>query len=200
MKKNKMIYLLILCFIIQSKTEYTFEIIEELIPKSFIFNTFEYSYFKILKYNLLCNENIKNNTLTDINFQIYATPYVYRYLYFYNDYSKISQDDNFNFLNYTSKKEIDLSSKSLNILFDNLTCNKDYYFIISYAYFPNFKKSLILNYFQISIINKETNIFSLSPLLSDFYSIIPRTKDKEENFSYYFNPFSYFIRKKKFSF
>ena len=58
MNTKILLFLLLFCYIIQIKAEYSFETIEELIPESFLFDKFEYSSYKILKYTPTCNNVI----------------------------------------------------------------------------------------------------------------------------------------------
>ena len=49
MNTKILLFLLLFCYIIQIKAEYSFETIEELIPESFLFDKFEYSSFLNIK-------------------------------------------------------------------------------------------------------------------------------------------------------
>jgi hypothetical protein len=160
------------------KTEYEYEIIEEFIPKTIIFDRAD----KVIKYHLSC-KNERNET--SIYFQI-ITNKDYHYLYFYDDFTKIQKDEKGNYKNYLLKETI-ISNKPI-ITFNSLTCNKDYYFII---HNENYDINIPSSNIQISIVNDETKIFNLSPSLSLDYTLYPRENHKEECFYYSFNENKY---------
>jgi len=153
MKMIKHLFILLLLYY-SVKTEYEneYELIEEFIPKTIIFNRAD----KIIKYKLSC-KNERNET--NVYFQI-ITNKDYHYLYFYDDFTKIQIDEKGNFINYILMRNI-ISNKPV-INFNTLTCNKDYYFII---YKKNYDMNAPSSNIQISIINDETKIFNLSPSL-----------------------------------
>jgi len=186
MNKN-IIYLLLMGFIIKSKTEYAFEIIEELIPKRILFDNLEISPFKILKYSPLCEENISSKT-ANIYFQYYFFNDETFYLYLYDNFSEIKQDE---YGKFSISKYIGPFVGG-GQLFRNLTCKRDYYFIILYS--SNNKiittNELKTKYFEILILKEETNI-NLSPLLSDHYRIYSRKKEDSLFFSFNCTMFAY---------
>lgn len=174
-------------FIIKSKTEYAFEIIEELIPKRILFDNLEISPFKILKYSPLCEENISSKT-ANIYFQYYFFNDETFYLYLYDNFSEIKQDE---YGKFSISKYIGPFVGG-GQLFRNLTCKRDYYFIILYS--SNNKiittNELKTKYFEILILKEETNI-NLSPLLSDHYRIYSRKKEDSLFFSFNCTMFAY---------
>ena len=94
MNKN-IICLLLTGYIIQSKTEYTFEIIEELIPKGILFSNLEttlYKLYKILKYNLIRDENLNAKT-ANIHLQFHSFKNSNFDLYLYDNFSEIKQNE-----------------------------------------------------------------------------------------------------------
>ena len=170
--------LLLLYYSVKTEYENEYELIEEFIPKTIIFNRAD----KIIKYKLSC-KNERNET--SVYFQI-ITNKDYHYLYFYDDFTKIQMDEKGNFINYILMRNI-ISNKPV-INFNTLTCNKDYYFII---YKKNYDMNAPSSNIQISIINDETKIFNLSPSLSLDYTLYPRENHKEECFYYSFNENKY---------
>ena len=185
---NKNIFCLLLTsFIIKSQTEYSFEIIEELIPKRFLLNNLESYFYKILKYNLLCDENINSKT-ANIYFQAYSHKDRFLSLYLYDNFSEIKQNENGLFSNSKYQGGISTGYE----LFRNLTCKKDYYFIILYYNYNGIKiiSDLQSKYFEILILKEDTNI-NLSPLLSERYRIIPRKKEDNLFFSFNCTMFAY---------
>ena len=191
MNTKILLFLFLFCYIIQIKAEYSFETIEELIPKSYLFDKFENSSYRILKYTPNCNGNTDSNT-TNIYFQMYNNKLVRDlYLYYYDNYSNIEQDDNGFFVNH--KLKIYLSKSNYyndvyyNIKFDDLICQNDYYFIVFFFIRQSYFNTVDTKYFLISIINEGSNMINLSPLLSDYYTIIPRKENEVENLFYSFN-------------
>ena len=190
MNTKILLFLLLFCYIIQIKAEYSFETIEELIPKSYLFDKMEYSSYKILKYKPTCKNT--DSDMTNIYFQMYSIKLFGEfYLYYYDNYSNIEQDENGFFLKH--KLEIDLeklnykSEAYYNIKFNDLICQKEYYFIVFFFAEERYNSALQTKYFLISIVNEGSNMINLSPLLSDYYTIIPRKENEVENLVYSFN-------------
>ena len=179
MKMIKHLFILFLLYCsVKAEYENEYEIIEEFIPKTIIFKRAD----KTIKYKLSC-KNERNET--NVYFQI-ITNKDYHYLYFYDDLAKIQMDTKGNFINYILRRNISSNKPVIN--FNNLTCNKDYYFI---NYNKNYDMNSPFSNIQISIINDETKIFHLSPLLSLDYTLYPRENHKEECFYYSFNENKY---------
>ena len=154
-------------------SNYTYEIIEELIPNYATFDLLDFNAFKIFKYIPKCTEN-NNNYNKSINAQIIMYM-VYMELYLYDNFSKIEQNEDASFINYLDYRNIynweDFQVES----FHNLICGKEYYFVTSLAY-----KLATCNtrYFQFTIIDESTDIINISPLISDRFAFIGR-KSKE---------------------
>ena len=172
------ITLLILYYSVKANTEYKYEVIDEFVPKLI----FPDKSGKILKYNLLCGD--KRNE-TKIYFQAMTNDKYSFGIYLYDDFTKIKKDDYGFYRNYTSRVEIPYDKPV--IIFNNTSCNKDYYFAILGMDSLNNKGTTFI---QITIFNDETNIFNLSPLLSLDYTFFPRN-NKEECFYYSFNESKY---------
>ena len=173
-KTKILFFFLIFCFtIFQTKSEYIPEKIEEAIPKNFFFDRFEDSSDKILEYKVFCN--FKSST-TNVSFQIFFISALYAKIYMYDNFNSIRQKDGY-FADYNFTKNVNNPS---NISFNNLICNKDYYFIISILN-PNYN----FKYYQVLILSDETNAINLNPSLSDYYYIVPRKNG--ENLIYKFN-------------
>ena len=135
---------------------------------------------KIFKYNLLCGD--KRNK-TNIYFQA-MTGYRFSF-YLYDDFTKIKKDKYGNYKNYTLCKSI----RGPVTIFNNITCNKDYYFALTNDFSISKEEPTFI---QISIINDEINNFNLSPLLSLDYTLFPRENNLFlESLYYCFNESKY---------
>ena len=172
------ITLLILYYSVKANTEYKYEVIDEFVPKLI----FPDKSGKIFKYNWLCGD--KRNE-TNIYFQAMTNDRYSLEIYFYDDFTKIKKDEDGFYRNYTSREEI-LDDKPV-IIFNKLSCNKDYYFVILRR---GSLDNIVSIFIQITIFTDETNIFNLSPLLSLDYTLFPRN-NKEECFYYSFNESKY---------
>ena len=181
MKKIIFFFLFFYLSLIQTKTIYDIDIIKEQVPKTLLFDAFESFPYKILKYYTLCNENSNSGTI-NITFQIYSETFKSINLYRYDSLSDIKREENGTFSNSTPRKII---SNSI-IPFNDLICDKDYYFVLSTKSSPDIFMKLYFQLYTILILDEKTNTINLSPLQSDYYSIIPRTKGFE-NLFYSFN-------------
>ena len=176
-----MTYLLLLLFIFIniisiSLNIYTFDTINELIQKTIIFETDLVSY-KIFKYIVPCDNNIPQK---NISLQISLDSLDNVFLFIYQSFSDICQDDSSIFLNYKWLHQIFYSSS---IIIPNLICNQEYYFVFQriradISYYPF--------YTEVIIVDNSKDIIEISPDLSDHYSIYQRTKN-EEKISYSYN-------------
>ena len=122
--KKYLLYIFILQ-ISKVLSNYTHELIDEMIQKSVIFEKCDFDSFKIFKYIPLCKGKI--NWIKQVYLQISNEDSMY--LYIYDNYSKIEQDKDADFINYKGRKIL----YSFNSFALNLTCQKDYYFIVSNA-------------------------------------------------------------------
>ena len=148
------------------------ETLIESVPKYYYH--FSFNSFKIFKYIPSCEDNIKTKNVYVQTDGI---------LYLYSDFSNIKQDESSKFINYN--KHLGEYSN----LVTDLTCGKDYYFVLSI----NIEGyEIVINRNQITIINQDENIINLSPLLSNYFSLYPRT-EKEEIFYYSFNETKYVL-------
>ena len=176
MSKTFIIFLLFLCFF--KVKVYDYETLEELMPKTIFLNKSD-SYV-IMKYKALCAKDHSTN----INFQTTGNFYsLFGYVYLYDDLSKATRNKNGYFVDFNEQNRL-----YNNIIFNNITCQKDYYFII--LYFETYPH-LYNNYYQVTIINEETNIFNLSPISSQYYTFFQRQQKLSENFIYEFNETRY---------
>ena len=94
----KMFIIFLIIFIHQDlliSTNYIFETIEELIPKTIIFKSTDLNPFKILQYIPSCPE--KDNYQKSIYLQMLYEHLDNQYIYIYDDFSQISQNSNSNF-------------------------------------------------------------------------------------------------------
>ena len=170
------IILILLYYSVKTSTDYEYDILDEFIPKTII----DANSDKIFKYHLSCKDERK---APKIYFQVMTNDYFY--LLLYDDLNKIYKVGNF-YKNYTSISSFYYYNNN-NIIFNNLTCNKDNYFII-YQRFYDINEQY---FYQISIVNEETNIFNLSQLLSPYYFLFPRESNKKESFYFSFNETKY---------
>ena len=93
-----LLYILILQFF-KILSNYTYELIDEMIQKYVIFEKYDFDSFKIFKYIPLCKGKI--NPIKQVYLQITSVNNMYcNYLYIYDNYSKIEQDINANFIDY----------------------------------------------------------------------------------------------------
>ena len=100
------------------------------------------------------------------------------YLYMYDNFTLIEQDKNAYFINYKERIIID-KDKSESFFISNLTCEKEYYFIISMA--TNYPEYYDSDNGQFVILDEKDDI-KLSPLLSNSFSIHQREKIKKQFF------------------
>ena len=149
---------------------YIHDTIEEIIPKYIIFEIRDFNSFKIFKYVPLCEEN--SNFTKSINFQIEVSPTAY--LYLYDNFSHIEQNEYGYFINSLEEK-IMVIDHDYGFIFPNLTCEKEYYFIISVTSADPYYLSSIV---QFSIIDELKDKINLIPSLSDFFMIYQNNPPK----------------------
>ena len=184
--KVNIIFLII--FIFQAFTiscNYSYEPIEELIPKTAIFETRDFNSYKIYRYIPSCsgayiyNKNIYLQIIADGQDSDIC-------IYFYDNYEKIEQDSNSFFINFIGK-ETYIYRLIDSILISDLNCNQEYYIVISNAHpYPN----KYVSGFIFNIMDADIGNITLSPELSDFFSFHKR-KNKEEIILYSFNETKY---------
>lgn len=175
MFQNILLFLLFFLFPLPSKSANFIEEIEEFVPK-IITSDGKYYFYKIFKYHIPYNENFKK---TSINIQIDFINDLNIYIY---DNLTIVENEAEYFNNYMdiikiTNKQHFYSTKKLN-------CDNDYYLVFEYFDYQHYHLDYDIKfcYFQIVIINEETNIINISPLLSDYFEIIPRNIYKNETF------------------
>ena len=166
---------------------YSFEPIEELIPKTAIFETSDFNSYKIYRYIPSCSGT--NISPKNIYIQILGgSQSDFIYVFFYDNYEKIAQDKDSFFTNFIGKvKYISSFNIANSILFSDLNCNQEYYIVISDTQ-PN--PDTIVSGFIVNVIDADIGNITLSPELSDFFSFHKR-KDKEEIILYSFNETKY---------
>ena len=151
---------------------YTFEIIEELVPNYATFDLLDFNAFKIYQYIPQCTEY--NNYNRSLYAQLIMN-YIHLNLYLYDNFSSIEQDEDARFINSLDYRNFynweDFQVES----FHNLICGKEYYFVISLASKLTYWDT---RYFQFTIIDESTEIINISPLLSERFAFIGR-KSKE---------------------
>ena len=154
-------------------SNYTFEIIEELLPNYATFDLLDFNSFKIFKYIPQCTE-YNNNYNRSIYAQLLMN-YINLKLYLYDNFSNIEQNEDAGFINYLDYRNINNMEAFQVESFDNLFCGKEYYFVISLA---SKLTHCYTEYFQFTIIDESTDIINISPLKSDSFAFIGR-KSKE---------------------
>ena len=178
---------LIIIFILQFlfiSSNYSFELIEELVPKKLIFDMFDFNSFKIFKYIPTCIENSKFNK------SVYAetfTDYIHIDIYLYDNFNNIRQDNRAKFINYLDFREERKGGDSSVELF-NLTCDKEYFFVLSFAR-SNIEVSRFYSLF--SIIDLSNDKINISPLISEYF--IFDIRKPIEIFEYFHNETKYAI-------
>ena len=182
MKVNIFFLVIFISNVFVISSNYTYEIIEELIPKTITFNSQNPNIFKIYKYIPFCQKTSQNKK--DIYYQ--SLEYGYYYLYIYDDFNKIAQDSEFNFINYI--KYIYLLNRVESILISDLDCKKEYFFIIKpHIYENRYYKFQISFGLRLNIIDGNSDNINLSPELSDIFSFIQRNETKKEIIFYSHN-------------
>jgi hypothetical protein len=172
MKQNFLIYLLSILIVLPVKTNFIYEEIEELIPKTMVFDL--YHDILIYKYHIPFNDDSKVG-----NFTLFISSIdEYLSLFIYDNYSIIADAEKGDFINYNSKIE---KFTKKDIIFDNLTCDNDYYLVFQYP---------TTEFFEITILNNRNKTLNISPLLSDYFKIYPSNKEHLQCF-YYFNETKY---------
>ena len=165
-------YIFITIFILQFfhfSYQYNYEIINEVVPNNIYFQPDNYSSFKIFEYAPKCVSN-KN-----IYVQLVTNDFIY--LYMYDNYSNINQDEeSLHFINYI-KEEL-FSDEPNSILFKNLSCDMKYYFIVY-----SDSKTIMNSFFaQLTIIDADKDIINISPSLSQHFSFYLFEKEEIQLF------------------
>ena len=132
MKKIFFFFLFFHFTLIQTKTIYDSDEIIEQIPKTLLFDIYESFPYKILKYNPICHEN-SNSVTINITFQIYSESFGRIRLYKYDSLSDIKREENGTFSNSTP---MEINSNTI-IPFNDLICDKDYFFVLSTISIPD---------------------------------------------------------------
>ncbi len=164
---------------------YTFELIEELIPKNITLEETNLNSFKIFKYIPSCQKN--ENYTKGIYLQTLTSPCkeTYYHIYIYDNFSKIAQNSKFQFINSIDVKKIFRMEESF--LFSDLNCTKEYFFVISisilYSKISDFPY-LISQIFN--IIDAKNDIIKISPESSDIFSFHQRNDSRQETIFYSF--------------
>ena len=148
--------------------QYDFEPIEEIIPKSSIL--FVPNSYKIYEYSPSFNKNL--NKTKSIYIKIYANSILH--IYIYDNYSKIAQDSDGDFINYT----IPMGGEDYFKKLENLNNDKKYYFVL-YNWGMNNRP---IDY-QFFILDEINDIIQLNPSLSNDYNFF-QTSNKPMNFYY----------------
>ena len=156
-------------------SNYSYETIEEIVPKNIMFKKIDNSSFKIFKYIPLCTNSQVINSNKNINFQIIGEKIE---IFIYDDYSLIEQNKNASFINY--QQYVKVTYFTFKVFSFSISCEKEYYFVLSYTSNEPFYDPI---YAQFSIIDS-TNDIKISPLLSDSF-IFHQRKEKEVIFYSY---------------
>ena len=164
---------MLFAFKIIISVKYEFEPIKEIIPKSASL-LYPGNSYKIYEYIPLLNNGLKDmKERKSVYINIYASSYFY--IYIYDNYSKIGQNDENKFINYIDVLEYSDKSKKL----ENLICNKAYYFVL-------FNKEGGWDNpvdYQFFILDEINDIIQLNPSLSNDFNFF-QTSDKPMEFKY----------------
>ena len=178
-------YIIFIHQIFAISTNYTFEKIEELIPKTIIFKSDDLNPFKIFQYIPSCPEN--DNYNKSIYLQMLSKDT--QHIYIYDDFSKIDQNSDSKFENYINHYRI--ISLENSVLFSNLDCKKEYYFVILLDKDRYSEYFRILSGIHFNIIDGKNDIINLSPELSDIFSFHQRDENYQEIAFYCHNESKY---------
>ena len=164
-------FTIIICilYIFYIKGDYTFELIEELVPKYANFEIIDLKSFKIFKYIPQCINNI--NKKKNIYAQLLLSDYISIHLY--DNFYKIEQKEDGTFINSIEERNNIKDGYSFEY-FKNLACGKEYYFVASMAIKDDFP-IIHPEYFQFSILDALIEEINISPLISEQISIIGRS-------------------------
>ena len=187
MKMNILFLIIIISNIFLVYSKYTYEIIQELIPKTMTFNAENINAFKIYKYIPICPESV--NYKKDIYLQVFTSQIRTHYIYIYDDFSKIMQDSESKFINYINN--IKTNTQSTFFLFSDLDCKKEYFFVLKPFIYPNLYPFEIVTGAHFNIIDANNDIITLSPELSNSFSFFQRNETKEEIIYYSHNETKY---------
>ena len=148
-------------------SDYTFELIEELVPKYANFEALDSKSYKIFKYipQSITNTNNKKN----IYAQLFLNERVF--LYLYDNFDKIEQKEDYLFINFIEMRNDFERRDYFFEYFSDLTCSKEYYFVVSMALKDRYSFN---KYFQFSILDASIGEINISPLISEQFFIIGR--------------------------
>ena len=179
---NVCIVLIFFILIIQTFSGYNYEIITELIPKTFIFDSSDFNTYKIYKYMPVCDGNNENTQNIYIQFGIYNL--IYFNLYLYDNYLDIYQDKKAKFQKYNITETVNYN-KPL-ILIEDLVCGNNYYIVIART---SSKISVSPVFGELSIINAASDTINISLSKSEHFKFYGRNnkQGKEKKLYYYYN-------------
>ena len=171
MKNNFLIFFVSEFLLIIKCKQYSYETIEEIIPKSS--SLYFPNSYRIYEYIPLYNKNL-NNTKS-IYIKIYANSRLD--IYIYDNYSKIEQDKYGDFINYIDSMSGENDFKKL----EDLNYDKNYYFVLfNWDVFDDMVQPIDYQFFILDEIN---NNIQLNPSLSNDFNFF-QTSDKPMNFNY----------------
>ena len=151
-----------------------------LLPISFQIDTKYENTDELVKYDMMfCPNDYKlfryipscSNSFLNIYIQSIFNHFSLICFYLYDDISKIKQDENGDFIDFIYEHFVEKN----NIKIGNLTCGKEYYFLI-YNYED------CTNFLQFSLLTEEHEIIDISSLQN--YSVFFQREEKEETFFY----------------
>ena len=186
------VYFLTFIFILQIfyiSSNFSVELIEELVPKYAVFDTIDINTFKIYKYIPSCTENSNHNK--SIYVQAALKLFDYLELYLYDNFESIEQDNKASFVNHIDYRIMNCDWGQYSTeLYSNLTCDKEYFFVASNAgnYITYYS-----TYFQIRIVDASIDEINISPLLSNDFEIYQRRPKEIINYVYNETKYAYFF-------
>ena len=177
--------IIILLQIFLSLSDYSYELIEELVTKYIIFEIQDFNAFKIFKYIPPCSKSASNTKDIYAKFFLWTGNFNF---YIYDNFDDIKQEETGNFANSKEFKNLDFnpSYQMDSELISGLTCGKEYYFVISMALTNN---NILSSYILFNIIDASVDKINISPLISDRFIFLD-TKP-QEIFTYCHNETKY---------
>ena len=191
---NRFLFITIFIFIntISLESDFNYETIVELVPKTFFFDGLNTDSFKIFQYIPSCEQsvNLNKKILLKVTSSVDIIDLNRKYkLYLYEEFKDIRQNENEEFINY--KESHTIFNDDLPF---NLHCEKEYYFVFSgiSKEDQNYYYSIGPFTYQIVILNKEEDTINISPTLSDHYSF-SQALNMERKYYYSHNETKYVL-------
>ena len=188
---NRFLFITIFIFIntISLESDFNYETIVELVPKTFFFDGLNTDSFKIFQYIPSCEQSVNLNKKILLKVTLSENIIRNYKLYLYKEFTDIRQNENEEFINYKESH-----TNFYDDLPFNLQCEKEYYFVFSgiSKEDQNYYYRIGPFAFQIVILNKEEDTINISPTLSDHYSF-SQALNMERKYYYSHNETKYVL-------